>query len=132
MAGYLQQYLLTDPIPFDALVPVPVHQNRIKQRGYNQSQLIAEHLGKLLKVPVEMNCLVRTRNSLPQARSTSLEQRKKNVQGAFSCAAAGNSYKNILLIDDVCTSGATLEACATALKNSGFQSVWGLTVAREI
>jgi competence protein ComFC len=132
MAGFLHQYLLTDPLSFDALIPVPVHKNRIKLRGYNQSQLIAQHLGKLLNTPVDTNCLVRTRNTLPQARSASVEQRKKNVQGAFSCISPGNGHKNILLIDDVCTSGATLEACATALKHSGFHTVWGLTVAREI
>ncbi len=132
MADYLAEYLKANPVPGDAIMPVPVHKNRIKQRGYNQSALIAGHLGKKLGIPVITTCLVRSRDSLPQARSANVDQRKKNVMGAFSCASAASDYRNIILIDDVCTSGATLEACAAALKKSGFNSVWGLTVAREI
>ncbi|OGO17420.1 MAG: hypothetical protein A2Z02_05150 [Chloroflexi bacterium RBG_16_48_7] len=132
IADYLVQYLRENPMSGDALVPVPIHKNRIKQRGYNQSVLIAERLGKMLDLPVITTVLVRNRDSLPQARSTNVEQRKRNVLGAFSCNDDPIAYKDIILIDDVCTSGATLEACAVALKNSGFNSVWGLTVAREI
>lgn len=132
MACYLFEYLAKNPIDTDALMPVPIHKNRIKQRGYNQSELIAKHLGKMLDLPVITTCLIRSRDSLPQARSEDVAQRKKNVLGAFSCADKAGTFKNIVLIDDVCTSGATLEACAVTLKKSGFQSVWGLTVAREI
>lgn len=132
MADYLAEYVRQNPIPGDVLMPVPIHQNRIKQRGYNQSALIAGHLGKKLGIPVVTTCLVRSKDSLPQARTTNVEQRKKNVKGAFSCGNTSDNYKEIILVDDVCTSGATLEACAAALKKSGFHSVWGLTVAREI
>jgi competence protein ComFC len=132
MAAFLGDYLAHNPVPGDALVPVPIHRNRMKQRGYNQSVLIAESLGKMLGLPVLTACLERSRDSLPQARSSSLDQRRKNVLKAFSCTGPADNYKNVILVDDVCTSGATLESCALALKKSGFNSVWGITVAREI
>ena len=71
-------------------------------------------------------------DSLPQARTTTIDERRKNVAEAFSCQSEELRAKNVILIDDVCTSGATLEACAVALKAGGAISVWGLTLAREI
>ncbi len=128
LAGYLQSNL----IPCDVLVPVPLHSKRLKQRGYNQSGLIAAALGKITNLPVGANCLCRTRDSAPQAKSANVEERRQNVAGAFICRNDTLRDGRILLIDDVCTSGATLEACAGALKSAGARSVWGLTIAREI
>jgi len=76
--------------------------------------------------------LYRLKDSLPQARTATIEERKRNVKKAFDCGDDELKGKSIILIDDVCTSGATLEACAMALKAVGAISVWGLTFAREI
>jgi ComF family protein len=132
MAQFLYNFLMENPVPGDAIIPVPIHKNRIKQRGYNQSTLIARELGKLLNLPVIEDCLKRVKDSLPQARSRSLDQRKNNVTEAFICRGGSDKLKKVILVDDVCTSGATLEACAAALKNTEFDSVWGVTIAREV
>lgn len=116
----------------EALVPVPMHPRRLRERGYNQSRLLARELGNLTKLPVFEDCLIRVKEAQPQARTASVEGRRKNVADAFVCQNGKVTGKQIILIDDVCTSGATLESCASALKGEGASSVWGLTLAREI
>ena len=132
LAKLLQDYLNANPLPGEVLVPVPLHQKRLKERGYNQSNLLARELGKLINLPVVDECLVRQRHSPPQARTSTLDERRSNIADAFTCIDHTLKDKQILLIDDVSTSGATLDACAAALKASGTTSVWGLVVAREI
>lgn len=132
LAELLADYLGANPLPGEALIPVPLHPKRLRERGYNQSKLLACELGKLISLPVIQNCLVRVKEAKPQVKATSLEERQRNVTGAFSCQNAKVSGKQIILIDDVCTSGATLESCAEALKSKGAICVWGLTLAREI
>ena len=136
ISGYLAEllavYLKANPMAGEVLIPVPLHPRRLRQRGYNQSSLLAQELGKLTAMPVAENSLLRSRDSLPQAKTATVEDRRRNVSNAFVCKDQRLSEKHILLIDDVCTSGATLEACAAALKSSGVISVWGLTLAREI
>jgi predicted amidophosphoribosyltransferase len=104
----------------------------LRQRGYNQSSLLARELGKLLSLAVIEGALVRLKNTPPQTKTKGVDERQSNVAQAFSCQTEGVEGKRILLIDDVCTSGATLNACAIALKAGGAASVWGLTVAREV
>ena len=128
----LNDYLITNPVPGDVLVPVPLHRKRLRERGYNQSSLLAKELGKLANLPVVDDCLIRQRHASPQARTSTVEDRKSNVADAFTCRDHRLRDKQVLLIDDVSTSGATLDACATALKAAGATSVWGLTLAREI
>lgn len=132
LATLLKDYLETLPLTADTLVPMPLHPKRLRDRGYNQSELIARELGRLTGMPVSTESLIRERYSLPQARTGSVEERKHNVRNAF--AFHGNDFreKRILLIDDVATSGATLDAASAALKRAGAASVWGLVVAREI
>jgi ComF family protein len=125
LAKLLNDYLATYPIPGEVLVPVPLHRKRLRERGYNQSSLLAKELGKLADLPVVDDCLIRQRHAPPQARSA-------NVAGAFVCRDHRLQDKQVLLIDDVSTSGATLDACAAALKAIGATSVWGLVLAREI
>ena len=132
VASLLHQYLIQNPLPVDVLVPVPLHRQRFKYRGYNQSELIAKKLGDFSNIHVVIDCLRRCRNSLPQARTESVNERRANVQNAFMCCNRRLAGKHVLLIDDVCTSGVTLEACATALKLADASTVWGLTLAREI
>jgi len=131
-AQWLNDYLTSNPVPGEVLVPVPLHRKRLRERGYNQSSLLAQELGKLAHLPLVDDCLVRERHASPQARTTTVEERRSNVAGAFSCHDGRLKSKQVLLIDDVSTSGATLDACARALKEAGATSVWGLVLAREI
>jgi len=132
LAKLLQDYLITNPVPAEVLVPVPLHRKRLRERGYNQSSLLARQLGKLANLPVVDDCLIRQRHAPPQARTATVEERRSNVTDAFACPDHRLRDKQVLLIDDVSTSGATLDACAAAIKAAGATSVWGLVMAREI
>ncbi len=132
LAGLLGDYVVVNHVTADVLVPVPLHRMRLRDRGYNQSALLARELGKLTKLPMVDNCLVRQRHSPPQARTLSVTERQSNVADAFICSDRRLHNKQVLLVDDVATSGATLNACAVALKRAGASSVQGLVLAREI
>jgi len=132
LAELLADYLRSNLLPGEALVCVPLHPRRLRERGYNQSSLLAGELGRRIDLPVIEDCLVRVKQAQPQVRAVDVEERRKNVADAFVCRDEKVSGKQIILIDDVCTSGATLESCAAALKSKGATSVWGLTLAREI
>jgi len=132
LAVLLADYLLLNPLPGEVLVPVPLHPRRLRERGYNQAVLLAKELSRLITLPVITDCLIRVKEAKPQVRTTTVTERRKNVTGAFICHGDKINGKQIILVDDVCTSGATLEACATALKNNGAVSIWGLTIAMEI
>jgi len=131
LAELLAEYLGSNPLPGEALVCVPLHPRRLRERGYNQSSLLARELGNRMDLPVIEDCLIRVKQAQPQVRAFDVEERRRNVADAFVCRDEKVSGKQIILIDDVCTSGATLESCAAALKNKGATSVWGLTLARE-
>jgi competence protein ComFC len=132
IAELLFTYLKNNPVPGDFLLPVPLHRRRLHQRGYNQSYLIARELGKLINLPILQKGLIRITDSKPQAQASNVSERLRNVYNAFSCSSTIFSGKRLILIDDVCTTGATLEACTIALKAAGASQVWGLTIAREI
>jgi ComF family protein len=132
LAELLADYLRENPLPGEALIGVPLHPRRLKERGYNQSSLLAEELGRRTGLPVIEGCLFRIKQAQPQVRAVDVEERRRNVAEAFVCRDERASGKQIILVDDVCTSGATLESCAEALKKKGATSVWGLTLAREI
>jgi len=132
LARLLGNYLASNPVPLEVLVPVPLHRKRLRERGYNQSGLLARELGRLNSLPVVDDCLVRQQPTPPQARTTTVEERKNNVANAFACRDNRLRDRQVLLIDDVATSGATLDACAAALKAAGAKTIWGLTLAREI
>ena len=132
LAQLLDDYLASSPVPGEVLVPVPLHQKRLRERGYNQSRLLAQELGKLTNLPVVDDCLIRQRHAPPQARTPTVDERRSNVADAFFCRDRRLQDKQVLLIDDVSTSGATLDACARVLKEAGATSVWGLVLAREV
>ena len=132
LAQLLNDYLITNPMPGEVLVPVPLHRKRLRERGYNQSSLLARELGKLAKLSVVDDCLIRKRHASPQAKTSTVGERRSNVANAFTSREQRLQDKRVLLIDDVSTSGATLNACAAALKAVGAKSVWGLVLAREI
>jgi ComF family protein len=113
----------------DLIVPVPLHPKREAERGYNQAALLARELSAFTGVPVAPAELVRTVRTRPQV-GLSREQRRANISGAFRCAGKVTDLQ-IVLVDDVCTTGATLEACAGELRAAGAARVQGLVVARR-
>ncbi len=115
--------------PGELIVPVPLHPNRRQERGYNQATLLARQLGESCGLPVLEKALLRVRETAPQI-NLNAQERKENVQGAFRCGNYDLKGKQVLLIDDVCTTGATLEACSLALHQGQVRSVWALTLAR--
>lgn len=131
LAEYMADYADANNISGDIVIPVPLHSKRQRERGYNQSELLAAEFAGLVNRPLS-NCLSRIKNSQPQARTSNANTRRENVKGAFSCPSEGIIDQHVILIDDVCTSGATLEACADALKQAGVKKVLGFTLAREI
>jgi ComF family protein len=116
----------------DIIMPVPLHRWRLLKRRYNQSALLARALGKLTGKTVMMHVLCRTRATPPQGYLKRVD-RIENVKGAFMVGdVAAISGKTVLLIDDVFTTGATLNVCAQALMHAGAASVDVLTVARVV
>jgi predicted amidophosphoribosyltransferase len=117
--------------PVAALAPVPLAGQRRRSRGYNQSELLARELSRLRGLPVERGLLVRRKATPPQARAAGEAVRRANVEGAFAARPAVRPSGALLLVDDVMTSGATLDACARALLDAGHGPVYALTFARE-
>ena len=114
------------------LVPVPIYKSRQRRRGFNQAEVLAKHLGKICGIPV-LNALVRIKNTESQTKLTR-EQRKENILSAFALAkGVENKIKKeaLILIDDVCTTSATLEECARVLKAAGAREVLAITALRE-
>jgi len=116
----------------DAVVPVPLDRGRLRERGYNQAELIAKPLAGLLGIPFRSYLLVRTRPRPNQLRLTRRE-RWETVRGAYATHKTARVDKlRVILVDDVFTTGATLDACSRALKGAGAARVVGLTVARAL
>lgn len=132
LAGMLQEYLSANPLEFDVLVPVPLHRKRLRERGYNQARLLAQELGKLTNKPVLDDVIIRRKHTPPQARTATIEERTHNISDAFACPDNRLRGRHVLLLDDVATSGSTLNAGAAVLKASGATAVWRLVMAREI
>jgi ComF family protein len=130
LGGLMASYLAENPLPGEALVPVPLHPRKLRERGYNQAELLATEVGKAVGLPMEKKLLSRIRNSAPQASASNVNLRQTNTAGAFLCQEdlAGAAC---ILVDDVCTTGSTLNACAEALAAAGAAQVWALTLARE-
>jgi len=120
---------LTEQEPH-TIVPVPLHRSRLRQRGFNQAVLLGRVLSHNLSVPMTPDLLVRTRRTEPQVE-LSAEKRRLNVKGAFSVKKPGLVVgKRVLLLDDVMTTGSTMDECAKELKKAGALSVIALTIAR--
>lgn len=119
-------------IPKDiVLCPVPLHQERLLWRGFNQSALLAQKLAALLNVPYEENLLTRKRATVPQAQLDDVNSRKLNVYEAFTTNKNLNiKGKTIIIFDDVTTTGATLNECAKALKKFKPRKIYGFVLAQ--
>lgn len=126
----MAHHVSKDRLPVDVVVPVPLHPQRLRERGYNQAALLAREVAKAVDLPVLQDGLMRVRSTLPQV-GLSARERRDNVRGAFGCVEEGLKGQRILLVDDVCTTGATLDACTIALRERDVQTVWGLVLARE-
>ncbi len=131
LGGLMGDYWQDQPIPVDVIVPVPLHPARERSRGYNQSALLALGLAEAADLPVRVDLLARIRATAPQV-DLGAEARRENVRGAFYCENGSATGLRVLLVDDVCTTGATLEACSQALRAGGASSVWALTLARAL
>jgi ComF family protein len=116
----------------DFIVPVPLHIRRHRQRGFNQSELLADVLGVRWGVPVRPEALVRVRATTPQVQLSG-EERQRNVRGAFASAPDLDAPgATVLLVDDLYTTGATICECAQALRQKQIGRVFVLTLARAM
>ncbi len=125
----LAERLVVEGLSAPWVVAVPLHSSRLRQRGFNQSELLAGELRKRLALEEPQGELVRTRPTPPQV-GHDRRWRLENVRGAFEWQGFALDSRSILLIDDVCTTGATLDACAAALRAGGSGPVMGVSVAR--
>lgn len=112
------------------LIPIPMYLKRLKWRGFNQAEEIAKELSKLLSIPIIFNCLIKTKETQPQTELNH-DERKENIKGVFLIKNREKiKDKEILLIDDVYTTGSTMEEAAKRLKRAGAKTVIGITIAR--
>ncbi len=113
------------------LIPVPLNEKRLRWRGFNQATEISKELSKILETPLVSNCLIKIKETLPQIELAA-EARKENVKETFRCQNKNKIFgKKILLVDDIYTTGSTMEEAARVLKESGAKEIWGVVVARE-
>ncbi|MBI4842921.1 MAG: ComF family protein [Nitrospirae bacterium] len=112
----------------DMAVPVPLYTKRLKERGFNQSALLGKHIANRAGVPLMLNVLVRSRNTLPQV-GLSAKERRKNIMNAFDVVSHESvKGKKVMLIDDVFTTGATVNECSKVLKKAGAEEVFVVTL----
>ena len=121
-----------DSLAGDIVVPVPLHRVRERERGFNQAGLIAREVARRLDLPLKPVLLTRTK-ARPNKHILSFDERWRIVRGAFATRPGSQvDNKRVLLVDDVMTTGATLDACAKAVLEAGAKSVIGLTIARAV
>lgn len=111
----------------DGLIPVPVHPSKMRTRGFNQAEILAEKIGEILELPVYSGYLKRGRKTEPQ-KDLSPRERFKNLEHAFSAEAVPEEIQNVMLIDDIYTTGSTIEACGRALRKSNVENIYFLTI----
>ena len=130
LARGCSEYLAAHPC--DIIVPVPLHPKRLRWRGFNQAVLLGREVGRLRRVSMDPFILLRSRETPPQTQLTE-EERKKNIRGAFSVdPKKAIEGKRLLLVDDVYTSGATVNECSRTLIRAGAKEVYVLTLARTV
>ncbi len=116
----------------NVLIPVPLHKKRLNYRGFNQAELLAESASKKANRTNVLNCLSRVRHTDQQAK-LSKKERHENLDNAFCVNDLKVDKKSIyFVVDDICTTGATLENCAKTLKSAGIEKVYGLVIARAL
>lgn len=128
----LQHYSLSlIEMGVDALIPIPIHQSKLKTRGYNQAQILASKLGKELDILVINNLLIRDKRTLPQ-KELNDKERLKNLIQAFSLdkekLKTYNNINKVVLVDDIYTTGSTIEACTNILQQNGVMEVYYISL----
>ncbi|MBI5022595.1 MAG: ComF family protein [Candidatus Magasanikbacteria bacterium] len=113
-----------------AIIPIPLHKKRYLERGFNQAELLAKSCGRCLNVPVLSKALIRSRQTKTQVGLSGAE-RRNNLQGAFALRQSLIDIERVILVDDVFTTGSTMEEVARVLRSAGIHEVLGVTVARE-
>ncbi|MBI3631619.1 MAG: ComF family protein [Candidatus Staskawiczbacteria bacterium] len=128
ISGINKEYVWNNSV----LIPIPLDIKKLKKRGYNQAEELAKELSKILQVPILLDILIKTKTT-PSQIELSGKEREQNLKGAFAIKKpfALTQGKKIFLVDDVYTTGSTMEECARILKDSGAKQVWGITVSRE-
>ena len=114
---------------YQYIVPVPISKERLAERGYNQSQVLAEYISKTLNIPVN-EVLIRTKHSAPQS-TVETSMRAKNVRGAYEATEKFNG-KNVIIFDDICTTGSTVTECARTLKTAGAGKICVISAAYNV
>lgn len=115
-------------LDLDAIVPIPIHKRRLAVRGYNQAEEFAKELSKRINTPVMSNLIRRCKSTVP-LKKLSEEERKNNLKNAFIIAANDVKLKKILLVDDIYTTGATIDTVSALFKEHGVEKIYFITVA---
>ena len=110
----------------DVLIPVPLHSARLRKRGYNQAQVLAKELERLSGISVDDKSLIRVKNTKPQ-KELSDKERNCNIESAFQIRLNDLKYKKVILVDDIYTTGATINECAKVLMSGGVEKVYFIT-----
>ena len=125
MAEYAEEFL--KKVRPQLLIPVPMNRKKVRERGFDQCQLLGEQLGRLCGLPVEKSLVKRIRYTLPQ-KGLDIRQRRDNLRGAFSVAGTFEKPVRILLIDDIYTTGSTMDEMSRVLKDAGAGEVFFLAL----
>ncbi len=119
---------LIQSLQVQALVPVPLHPRRQRERGYNQAEVLSRQLGAILHLPVAPEAVIRTRYTYAQ-KNLGEKSRRRNLKGAFLAAPAPRGLASVLVVDDIYTTGSTIDGVAQALKNAGVEKIYFLTIS---
>ena len=126
MAEYLGNFIRS--VEPDALIPIPLHRRRKAVRGYNQAELLARALGKRLGIPVYADFMVREKNTAP-LKYENPEERQNNLKKAFNILQNDVKLKRVMIVDDIYTTGSTMDEAARVLKGVGVQEIYFVTLA---
>ncbi len=126
VAAFLGDFICS--VKPDALVPVPLHRKRERKRGYNQAKLLADEIGRRMDIPVYGKLLVRVKNTVPLKRQNPKE-RQNNLKKAFNVAQNDVKLNTVIVVDDIYTTGSTIDEVSTVLKEHGVRNVYFVTLA---
>ncbi len=126
-AREMAKKILVNNIPIDIIVPVPIHRKRLVKRGYNQAELLAKEIASIIDKPFN-NCLIRIKNTKP-LNQLDKNQRLETMKGTIKFSGDNIIDKDILIVDDIYTTGTTIDICANKLKEVGANKVYFITIA---
>ncbi len=112
----------------DLIIPVPLHKRRKRKRGYNQAEVLAKEFGKRMQIPVDTGAVIRRQVTRPQ-KELDARQRRKNMEQVFALQRSWNYPRRILIIDDIYTSGSTIEGLTKVICEKSMNKVWFLTIS---